>query len=598
MDEDQKPKAKKQEADFVVDENGQEEKEPAAEVSKSIPAGNDPRWRRFLGWYKTNKKKSIPLTVLVLIAVFAALPMTRYEAAGVVLKKDLHLKVTDSTTGTPVSGADVSLGSAHAVTDGSGNVVLKQVSVGQHNVLVTKKYYKNSSTEVLVPILSEKTINNIKFVATGRQVKISAKDLISSSSLANVDIKVAGVNAKTDKTGSAIVVLPVGTKTEKATLSLDNYNTAEVEVKASDQTIQENSYKLTPSGKVYFLSKLSGKIDVVKTNLDGSSRQTVLAGTGKEDDRDTVLLASRDWQYLALKSKRDNGPAKIYLIETSSDKLTAIDEGKADFSPVGWKDHYFIYHVARNGVPEWQPNAVSIKSFNAQTKQLLTLVNTNASGTSNYDAIYESLFSTNVYILGDNLVYAKNWYRYPGYLSVAGKQNTLSIIHPDGSGGKTAKSIDAQSSYFSNFKLNNPEELYFQTYNSNSSESTDYSLSESGTVTQKTNLTDKDWSTQPTTYLASPSNKQAFWSDERDGKVDLSLGDYEGENGKSIARLSTDFQTYGWYGDNYLLVSKKSSELYIMPKSGVKDESQLIKISDYHKPAQNFYGYGGGYGGI
>ena len=61
-----------------------------------------------------------------------------------------------------------------------------------------------------------------------------------------------------------------------------------------------------------------------------------------------------------------------------------------------------------------------------------------------------------------------------------------------------------------------------------------------------------------------------------------------------VASLS-DYKTYGWYSDDYLLVSKNSSELYIMAKTGSKDP---IKISDYHNPALTYVGYGGGYGGL
>src|SRR6202008_1449233 len=112
--------------------------------------------------------------------------------------------------------------------------------------------------------------------------------------------------AETDKDGKATVVLPVGTTTKKATLSLKGYNNKEGELQVSDKEIKKNGLTITPSGRVYLLSKKSGKIDVVKTNLDGSDRKPVLAGTGKEEDRGTVLLASRDWKYLALLSRRDS----------------------------------------------------------------------------------------------------------------------------------------------------------------------------------------------------------------------------------------------------------------------------------------------------
>ncbi|HEX5447612.1 MAG TPA: hypothetical protein VFW90_00160, partial [Candidatus Saccharimonadales bacterium] len=92
----------------------------------------------------------------------------------------------------------------------------------------------------------------------------------------------------------------------------------------------------------------------------------------------------------------------------------------------------------------------------------------------------------------------------------------------------------------------------------------------------------------------SPSGGQTFWSEQRDGKNTLFLGDGNAQNGKTIANLS-DYSPYGWYTNNYLLVSKNSSELYVMAKSG---SSSPVKISDYHKPQQTFYGYGGGYGGL
>ena len=70
-----------------------------------------------------------------------------------------------------------------------------------------------------------------------------------------------------------------------------------------------------------------------------------------------------------------------------------------------------------------------------------------------------------------------------------------------------------------------------------------------------------------------------------------------GESAKQVVGLS-DYQAYGWYSDDYLLVSKNSSELYILPAAGLTDLTKAIKISDYHKPAVSFYGYGGGYGGL
>src|SRR4051812_27190125 len=73
--------------------------------------------QRFVDWYKDNKKKSVPLTILLLLLFLAVLPMSRYTAAGLVLKKDFSLQVFDTKTISPVSGATVSLGAVSTTTD-------------------------------------------------------------------------------------------------------------------------------------------------------------------------------------------------------------------------------------------------------------------------------------------------------------------------------------------------------------------------------------------------------------------------------------------------------------------------------------------------
>ena len=60
--------------------------------------------------------------------------------------------------------------------------------------------------------------------------------------------------------------------------------------------------------------------------------------------------------------------------------------------------------------------------------------------------------------------------------------------------------------------------------------------------------------------------------------------------------LATTILRNGWYTDNYLLVSKGGSELYIAA-AGNPDFSKALKVTDYHKPNIVYRGYGGGYGG-
>ncbi len=558
------------------------------------------RWQRFRGWYMSRKKWSISLSILALVFLLLVVPATRYPLAGLVLKKDFTLQVTDQTTNTPVSGATVSSSGVSALTDGNGKVKLR-LAVGHHMLSIVKKYYQDSQANILVPILGQKTPPVITAQATGRQVKVTIKNIISGKPLPDADIKVLDITAKTDKDGKALIVLPAGTATQKATLSLSGYNSVDVSIKVSDVGVEENNFTITPAGKIYFLSKLSGKIDVVKSNLDGSGRETVLAGTGREDNQNTVLLASRNWKYLALLSRRDSDLAKLYMVETSSDRVTAVDEGNATFSLIGWSDTNFVYQVDRLGYQLWQPKAQALKSYNAVTNKITILDETDAQGSNNFDYNYENFNS--VYIVGQRVVYSKSWYStYSSNATLNDNQLGIYSINAAGTGGrsthKTFGYAPNQSTYLQSFPFR-PDQIYYQVVEK--SADAKYYVYTNGQVSERSSIkTDFDNylnAVQYNTYLASPSGNLTFWSEPRDGKNSLFVGDAAGDNAKQIATLS-DYQTYGWYGEDYLLASKNGSELYILSSGGIKKDSDALKITDYHKPVLSYPGFGGGYGGL
>src|SRR5579864_4330009 len=146
----------------AVDETADNESLPEA---KETPRTEQPKHQahgsrldRFKIWYTEHKKWTIPASVLLLILLLAALPFTRYNLAGLVLKRDLTVKVLDSTANTPVSGASVSLGPLSAQTDSSGKATLHHIKVGHHKVVLSKKYYQDKTIDVLTPILNQKKI--------------------------------------------------------------------------------------------------------------------------------------------------------------------------------------------------------------------------------------------------------------------------------------------------------------------------------------------------------------------------------------------------------------------------------------------------------
>lgn len=550
-------------------------------------------FKRVGSWCKHHKKISIPLAVIILFALVFGVPASRYPILSLVKKQTVQVVVRDSQTNKPIAEAKVALGSHEAKTDKDGKAVLKSVKLGKTILSITKKYYKETHSNITVGLASPELVNT-KLAATGRQVPMTIVNKISGAVVGNVLVKALGSQARSDKKGKVVLVVPAGKNTVQATLSLDGYNDRKVTVRVTEAEVPENNFTITPAGKVYFLSKLSGKIDVVKTNLDGSNRQTVVEGTGTEEDRGTVLLASRDWKYLALQSKRDSDNPKLYMIDTSTDKLTTMDEGNAVFSITGWLDHDFIYSVSKNNVQYWQNNKQSIKSYNAENQKLTVLDQTNAEGPGQDD--YGSESYGQIYALKGVVLFIKNWTsNYNTSYRLSGKQAIIESIKGDATGKLILKSVakpDASTINSIGFDARAYEAggVYFK----NQVDDSVYKY-EDGKIDVTTELNSGNFyaKTYPT-FLQSPNSKQNFWSEPRDGKNTLLVGDADGKNGEQIEALS-DYVQFGWYTDDYLLVSKKGSELYILAKDG---KHPAIKISDYHKPDFNYLGYGGGYGGI
>jgi len=456
---------------------------------------------------------------------------------------------------------------------------------------ISKTYFATADKKVTITWPQGSNAFSIKLTATGRQVPIVIQDVLTGKGIPGAELKVGSSDVKTDKDGMAKVVLPTASPTLKGEVTANGYVTKTVDVLVTDEYTR-NVFNLTPAGKLYFLSNLSGKIDVVKTNLDGTGRETVLAGTGKEDTNTTALLASRDWKYLALLSKRD-GNQGIYLINTATDQVTNIDGGNsnATFSLVGWSDDTFIYQVSRSNIQSWQSGAQTIKSYAADSGKLFSLDQTQGEGTGQTDYANSS-FGT-ISILDGEIVYAKNWYGNNGHLT--GKNVSFMSVHPDGSGKKSIKDFpipdSAQYGYTVGTSQYESYSVYVQVPNADNTNT--YYQYEDAKLTQAS-ITDDVYNKTYPTYLISPSDKQAFWSDVRDNKNTLFIGNASGGSSKQIASLSA-YTPYGWYTDNYLLVSENGSELFVM---AAEPNAVPKKITDYYKPQLSYRGYGGGYGGL
>lgn len=549
---------------------------PEPEHTLPLPDPDDKapsRFTRLKTWYLKRKKLTVPATALLFIAVIAGIPYTRYAAAGVVMKQDFALRVIDSTTGSPVSDAAVSAGSITAMTDGDGRAVLKGLPVGTRSITVAKKHYKDSRSSFLVPIFDQKTAPSIKLDATGRLVTVRVVNYVNQKPLAKVSIKVSDIEATSDKDGQALLVLPAGAATQSASLQLEGYLTSNVEVAVTgrpDETL--NTFSLVPSGQVYFMSKRTGKLDLMKANIDGTDAKVVLAGTGHEQDYRTSMVPSPNLEYVALQTRRspaDQTP-QLYIV-SSEGSIRALDGGSNEFYVHGWSGSNLIYTVTNNNAANWQTGKHKLKSYDTASEKVMML--DQSAGTDEVNNAGESYGLVAVY--GSLVTYAKNWVGYHYGTDLSGKQHSLHTISSTGQNHKLVSTYEAEKYSHIQYRQRSPNSFYFYLYGEGQQDS--YFEYVTGSQPKQADLDQEKFYESFPSHVLSPNGQKTVWSDVRDGKDVILIGDSGGNNSSSIASLE-EYAVYGWMGNDYILISKKNSELYIMDTSG----SAPVKITDYH----------------
>ena len=597
---DEKTKSDTTEETPPVEEQPTAEDKEAAELSKieavefEMPEGVDPdqpvtytKPLAITPWWKRPKwiAALVAGAVVVLVFLLLLIPVVRYVVLGNIWQRTVTIAVYDTTGHAPLRDASVTIDATKKTTDASGKVSFT-LPLGMYHAIVKKANYSDSNIDMTVDVLSATSYTS-DLVATGKQIDVTLTDRVTGQAVANAMLMSGDKTlAKGDAKGLLHAIIPLDKKELKVSITADHYNKTDTTLTTDTKTIP-----LVPTGSVYFLSKASGKIDVVKANFDGSARATVLAGTGSEDDHTTVLLAARDWSKLMLIARRDGAKTEgAYVIDTASGKMTAADRSGTSMTPIGWSGHWFVYEVFTSSDTA---GSQILKAYNADSGKTVTLDQNQADAPNK---TWEDI--QNIYITDKGIVYTKSWTgQYTG-MTRTGKQAAVMIIQADGTGKKSLATYDANTVDSFTAKLYEPQGIYIarQQY-SNGTNKTSFGEVENGAYQEvKTAPANFDSSQYPT-FLVSPNGKATLWSESRDGKNVIFTGDQAGANKQEWA-AGSDFKPYGWLGDDKILLQKSDSELYITTPAQLKAGIAPLKVSDYHKAQTPLYGYGYGYGGL
>jgi hypothetical protein len=520
---------------------------------------------------------------IILCAVFA-LPYTRYKLLGVIIKKEVHITVIDAQNHTPVSNAVVSVAGRSVKTDANGKAELK-ASVGEQTLTISKQYYRTTDVHQFVGFKSSSP-PTVTLLATGRLVPITVDNTISGKPLPGAVIHILSTTAKTNTKGQAGIAVPVGVTSYNATISLAGYNTKKVSVQVTAQAVAGNSFTLTPSGTIYFLSEQNG-INVVKANLDGTNPQTVLAASGHESASTTRLFASSDWRYLVLEANRSGTRPALYLINNANNQVTEFDTSNATFNPIGWSGHNFLYSLTSSSTNQWQTGYEAIKTYDADNQQINQISQSQAVGDSTSYA-YQNF--TNFFLANTTLVYDTQWTAQGSY-DLSNQNDVIAGYQIGSQSTKDYESFPAATTGSIAANPYQPAAVYFAVPSISGTTSyyqyADQSMqaaSISQTIFNQTNPN----------YLLSPSGNHSLWSELSNGQDIFLIGNSTAAGQQQIAALD-GYVPYGWYSDNYILASRGNDQLYVLPSSGISGSEQPLKITDYYEPAgkTSAYEYGG-----
>lgn len=381
-----------------------------------------------------------PLIGMIALFIVGATPSSRYWLAGLFIKHDFAIRVLDSTTGQPVSNAAVSNGASNATTDPTGKAVLHAVKPGKFKIAISKPYYATSSVDVLAPIGSQKDVASMNLLSTGNLVEATVKDLITGQTLAGATIKNGEVVATTDSNGRALLAVAPDSTSQSVQVDLEGYNSKPDSLTTKAGAISKSIISLAPKGQIYYLSRSNGKINLVRSNLDGSSAKVVLRGSGNEGT-EAKTIASPDNKYIALISRRTPDPnPQIYMIDIATDKLSQVTFGPS-LKLLGWIGGNLYWQTATGVLKSFDPasqktTSADESSLEEQLQKLMSSKMVSADNSmlawsSNGQVVVGDVNGENPKVIADGYSLV-NWYDSK-YL-LLNKNSTLYIT---GTGGGT-----------------------------------------------------------------------------------------------------------------------------------------------------------------
>ncbi len=453
----------------------------------------------FAAWWRNKWARTITIFILlVAIATVIAVPQTRYFTLNSVgVRSSVSLTVVDVGTQLPLKNVSVSVDGRQAKTDSKGYVRLTDIHLGQQTITIHRVAFAPVTKGVTVGWGSN-PLGNVVLTATGARYTISVKDFVSNKPIADVEADSGVAAAVADKNGVITLTLDDNVDTSGTAdiaITAKDYRTENISLNLA--TTENTSVTMVPFGKEVFITKQSGKYDLVAMDIDGRNRTTLLGGSGNENNNISLAVDGAG-KRAALVSTRDNVRdtdgylmSTLTLVDTGSGAATVLEHAE-QIQLIDWIGTRIIYEQAMASGSASNPQRYKLMSFDYITNAKVQLATAN---------------QFNAALSAGGLIYFAVSHTDPA------AKPALYRVRPDGTSRQTVLDKEAWSMFRSDFKtlkIQTPEGWFVYDLNAGLQQST-----------PATNFQSR---------LYSANGQHNIWVDNRDGQG--VLVDYNSATGK------------------------------------------------------------------
>ncbi|MCA9327270.1 DUF5050 domain-containing protein [Candidatus Saccharibacteria bacterium] len=511
-------------------------------------------WERtkngWANWWSNPWKRygTLAALLVLLLVIFLVAPVRAMVLNAFGVRSSVTVSVLDGANNLPLQNAVIEVDGVSTKTNADGKATLKGIHLGKQDVEVKKiaftTYKKEVDFGMRIVDLGEVTLK-----PAGVQLTYVFSDYLSGKPVQDVELQSGESTAKSDKNGKAIItVQPDDTNDIKISAKKKGYRTDELSAPA-DLTAT-TQHQLVSGNKAVFVSKESGTYDIYKMYIDGTDREVLLAGTGRENQATTALPSPNGGKVAVASTRDDKRNADGYLltalnvVDTETGEATNIEYAE-QITLLGWRGETLVYEQTVAGTSAANPSRQKIIAYDFADNKRFQLANAN--------------YFTGVQLVGDVLYYTVS-------SNDPNAKVTFARVNIDGTNKKTLYTDTIWTllrTAYDKMKFQAPDNSWYE-----------YTIG-SSSPTKSTPVS--DWSSRY--YVDAPTSKLSAWVDVRDNNGVLMRYDIAGNKDTELTTQRDMQSVVYWLNDTdvvYRVAGSREVADYVVSVNGGAPK----KISD------------------